>query len=81
MKVNPITGEKAKKILKALVYSFASGFVATLSLMSLDFINAAMRGEAAVVSLVTALVGASFVGGINALAVTVKQLATPAKEK
>jgi TRAP-type C4-dicarboxylate transport system permease small subunit len=78
--MTPITKEQATKILKALVYSFASGFVGVLALVGLDFINAAMNGQAAIVNLVTALFGASVIGGINAVFVTIKQLLTPAEK-
>lgn len=76
--MTPITKEQAKKILKALAYSFVSGFVGTMALVGLDFVNAAVNGQAAIVNLTVGLIGASLVGGINAVAVTVKQLLTPA---
>ncbi|MDR6794748.1 TRAP-type C4-dicarboxylate transport system permease small subunit [Pseudarthrobacter oxydans] len=74
----PITKSQAIKILKALGYSFASGFLGTLALVGLDFVNAAVSGKTAVVNLAIGLVGAALVGGINAVFVTVKQLLTPA---
>jgi hypothetical protein len=76
--MSPITKEQATKIMKALGYSFASGFVATLALVSLDFIQAAAQGKTSIVNLTIALIGAALVGGINAAAVTIKQLFTPA---
>jgi hypothetical protein len=78
--MTPITREQALKILKALGYSFASGFLGVLALVGLDFINAAMSGQATIVNLVTALLGASVIGGINAVFVTIKQLLTPAEK-
>jgi TRAP-type C4-dicarboxylate transport system permease small subunit len=78
--MSPITKSQAQKILKALVYSFISGFLATLALVGLDFVNAAISGKAAVVNLAIGLIGASLVGGINAVAVTIKQLFTPAEK-
>ncbi len=78
--MSPITKQQAIKILKALGYSFASGFVGVLTLVSLDFINAAMNGKAAIVNLVTALLAAAVIGGFNAVFVTIKQLLTPAEK-
>lgn len=78
--MSPITKEQAIKILKALGYSFASGFLGVLTLVSVDFINAAMNGKAAIVNLVTALLAAAVIGGINAVFVTIKQLLTPASK-
>lgn len=78
--MSPITKEQATKIFKALAYSFVSGFLATLALVTFDFVNAAMSGKTAVVNLAIGLIGASLVGGINAVAVTIKQLLTPAEE-
>lgn len=78
MSISPITREQAIKILKALGYSFASGFLGTLTLMALDFIHAASSGQAKVVDLTVALLAAAVIGGINAVAVTIKQLLTPA---
>lgn len=75
---SPITKDQAIKILKALGYSFAAGFVGTMALTSLNFIEAAISGEASVVKLATALIVASVIGGINAVFVTIKQLLTPA---
>ncbi len=65
-----------KSVLKAVVYAFLSGFLATLTLFSADFIKAAQGGEAAVNSLVYALVAGGLVGGINGAAVFVKKLFT-----
>jgi hypothetical protein len=78
--MTPITKEQAIKIGKALGYSFVSGFLGTLALVGLDFVNAAASGKTAVVNLAVGLVGAALVGGINAAAVTIKQLFTPAEK-
>lgn len=78
--MSPITKEQATKILKALAYSFASGFVGTLALVSLDFIHAAAQGTASIVNLTIALIGAALVGGVNGAAVTIKQLFTPTEK-
>ncbi len=78
--MSPITKSQALKIVKALAYSFASGFVGTLILIGLDFIHAAAQGQAAIVNLTIALIGAAVVGGINAVFVTIKQLLTPAEK-
>ncbi|WP_160665199.1 hypothetical protein [Pseudarthrobacter sp. ATCC 49987] len=75
--MTPITKSQAVKILKALAYSFVSGFIGVLVLVGADFINAATTGQATVVNLVTALIGAAVIGGINAVFVTIKQLLTP----
>lgn len=76
MEITPLSTSQWKKVVKALVYSFASGFIATLSLLSLDFINAAQQGTASIVNLATALVTAAAVGGVNAVVVYIKQLFT-----
>jgi TRAP-type C4-dicarboxylate transport system permease small subunit len=78
--MSPLSKQQALKILKALAYSFASGFVGVLALVGLDFIHAAMNGQAAIVNLLTALLGAAVIGGINAVFVTIKQLLTPAEK-
>jgi TRAP-type C4-dicarboxylate transport system permease small subunit len=78
--MTPITKEQAAKILKALGYSFVSGFLGTITLVGLDFVNAAISGQTTVVNLAVGLVGASLVGGINAVFVTIKQLLTPPEE-
>jgi hypothetical protein len=78
--MTPITKEQFNKIVKALAYSFVSGFLGTLTLVSLDFIHAASQGTTSVINLAVALIGASIIGGINAAFVTIKQLLTPAAE-
>jgi hypothetical protein len=65
-----------KSVLKAVVYAFLSGFTATLTLFAADFIKAAQGGEAAVNTLVYALIAGALVGGINGAAVFVKKLFT-----
>lgn len=65
-----------KSVLKAVVYAFLSGFTATLTLFAADFIQAAQGGEAAVNTLVYALIAGALVGGINGAAVFLKKLFT-----
>lgn len=77
MNISQLDKAQVAKVLKALAYSFASGFVGTLSLMALNFITAAQSGTGTVVNLTVALVAAAVVGGINGVAVYVKQLFTP----
>jgi hypothetical protein len=77
MNISALDTKQITKVLKALAYSFSSGFVATLTLMSLDFIKAAQGGTGTIRDLVVALIAAAVVGGINASAVYVKQLFTP----
>lgn len=76
MEITPLDDKQWKKVLKALAYSFASGFIATLSLLSLDFIHAAQQGTATIVNLATALLAAAVIGGVNAVVVYIKQLFT-----
>lgn len=62
MSISPLTQKQITKVLKALGYSFASTFIATLLLVpSLEAIT-------------ERTVMAAFVAGINAVLVTVKQL-------
>jgi len=80
-----ITADQGQKILKALAYSAGSGFVGGLLLTLGGILSPLTQGgqvtldKTFLVSLaVGALVG-GVVGAINALAVTVKQLFTPAE--
>lgn len=75
--MTPITKSQSVKILKALGYSFVSGFLGVMVLVGADFLAAATSGRAAIMDLVVALISAAVIGGINALLVTVKQLLTP----
>lgn len=74
--MSPLSNDQWKKVVKALAYSFTSGFLATMSLMALDFIKAAQDGTSTILQLGTALVIAAVVGGINAVMVYIKQLFT-----
>lgn len=78
--ISALNKEQAIKVLKAIAYAFASGFVATLALQASDFIQAAQMGTSAIFELVVALVAAAAIGGINGVAVFVKQLFTPTGE-
>jgi branched-subunit amino acid ABC-type transport system permease component len=75
--MTPITLNQWKEVAKALVYSFSSGFVATLALLLTNILttNSAMDGKI----LISLLIAAS-VGGLNALAVTLKKLFTTEPE-
>lgn len=73
--MSPITDNQWKKVVKAMLYSFFSGFVGALILSFGGLLQSGQPIEKKVlVSLVIAAVG----GGLNTLAVTVKQLFTPA---
>lgn len=61
------------KTLKALGYSFCSGFLGVTGLMALDFIHAAQTGTGSVVNLTVALICAGVVGGINAVVVFIEK--------
>ena len=76
MQPTPLNHNQVKKVLKALVYAFFSGFTGTLALFATDFIKAAQGGETAVNTLAYALVAGAVVGGINSVAVFAKQLFT-----
>ena len=75
----PITEPQQKKILKALAYSFGSGFVGGFSLAITGLLTSIMNGGQLnlTASLGMGLVLGGVVGGINAAAVTVKQIFTP----
>ena len=77
MSISPVTREQLNKVVKATLYSFASGFVGAVTLMSGDFIRAAQEGKAGVVNLTVALLAAAVISGLNATMVYVKQLFTP----
>lgn len=79
--ITPVTKEQLKKVVKALAYSFAAGFVGTLTLQGVDFLQLAVDGTSTgtIVEIVVALIAASVIGGINAVFVYIKQLFTTAK--
>lgn len=77
LKISPLDKTQIIKVVKALVYAFASGFVGTLALLSIDFIHAAIQGVGPIFNLAVALVVAATIGGLNGVAVFVKQLFTP----
>lgn len=74
MKPTPITKSQWRKVLKAMIYSFLSGFVGALILM---FGGLLQSGQPIEKKVVVAFVIAAVGGGLNTLAVTVKQLFTP----
>lgn len=76
---SPITGSQWRKVVKSLYYSFTAGFVGGFVLALTGALSALLQhsGNAAIgASLVIALVTGGVIGGLNALAVTVKQLFT-----
>lgn len=76
MQISPITKNQWKKVAKALIYAFLSGFTGTLTLFALDFFQAAQAGTAAVTTLAYALLAGAVIGGINAVAFAIQQLVT-----
>lgn len=78
MQPSPITPNQSLKILKALAYSFGSGFVGGFLLSVTGIIQAYLAGgpldlgQSALIGLVLGGV----VGGLNTIAVTIKQVFT-----
>jgi hypothetical protein len=78
MSVSQVSAEQWKKVLKALYYSAGSGFSAGFMLALAGVIQS---GEIdPIQALQTAAVVGGAVGALNSLAVTIKQLFTPAEE-
>ena len=79
--MSPITQEQWSKVLKALYYSFGSGFVGGLTLTLTSVFANILNGTESNITfnkaLIVALVVGGVVGGFNSLAVTIKQLFTP----
>ena len=78
-KPSPITPNQFQKIVKSLYYSFSSGFIGGFILAVTGALPALVSHSGSVAlgqSLITALVTGGVVGGLNSLAVTVKQLFT-----
>lgn len=78
MKASVLSNDQWFKVLKALAYSFGSGFVggftiATTGLLSTIGTSGITFSKATLIALVVAGV----VGGLNTLAVFIKQLFTP----
>lgn len=74
-----ITPKQWQKVLKALYYSFSSGFVGGLVLSLSGVLGGIVNGAGGAAlgkSAVLALVVGAVVGGLNSLAVAVKQLYT-----
>lgn len=71
MAPTPLTNHQWQSVVKALAYSFGSGFVGGLILGATSFLQS---GASAGTHALTALVVAGVVGGLNTLAVFVKQL-------
>lgn len=79
LKFTAINGEQAKKILKALAYSFVSGFTGSFVLVSSDVIKAASGGFSDLNALLVPLFIGAVVAGVNTVLVTVKQFFTDKK--
>lgn len=81
MQVSKITYEQWIKVAKALAYSFGAGFMGGFILTLTGVLTTVANGGALNVNgaLAIAVVTGGIVGGLNALAVTVKQLFTPAQ--
>lgn len=77
---SPITSDQRGKILKALYYSFGSGFAGGFVLAVSGALTGLLNGGNVNVakSLAIAAVVGGVVGGLNSLAVTIKQVFTPA---
>lgn len=76
---SPITEKQWQKVLKAMVYSFGSGFVVGLATALTGLLTVVANGGPLNLSASVGmglLIG-GLVGGANALAVTIKQLFTP----
>ena len=78
--VSPLTKGQVTKIIKALIYSFVSGFAGSFTLITIDVLTAVQGGYDAVSALLTSLLVGAVVAGINAVLVTVKQLFTEEKK-
>lgn len=82
MTPTPITPNQWQKVVKALYYSFSSGFVGGFTLAITNALTSLTSGghidfgQAFAIGLLVAGV----VGGLNTLAVTIKQLFTPSGE-
>jgi len=76
---SPITPKQWQKVLKALCYSFGSGFAAGFSLAVTGALSGLVNGGSLSVNtaLIVALVAGGLVGAFNSIAVTIKQLFTP----
>lgn len=67
----PLTQNQWQKVVKALAYSFGAGFITGLLLTLGNYLQS---GKPLDTKLVHSLVIAAFVGGINALLVTIRQV-------
>lgn len=82
MKPTPITPNQWQKVAKALYYSFTSGFVGGFTLAITNALTSIQSGGHIDIgtAFVIGLVVGGVVGGLNTLAVTIKQLFTPSGE-
>lgn len=79
-KISKVTVDQWEKVAKSLYYSFSSGFIVGFLLAFTGGLSALVSRSGSVgfdQSLLVALVSGGLTGGINSLAVTVKQLFTP----
>jgi hypothetical protein len=79
MKYSPVTEVQMIKVVKAILYSFAAGFVTSLSLLSVNFLDVVQSQTVTVNEAFYALMIGAFTGGINGVMVYVKQLFTEEK--
>lgn len=77
MKLSPVTKDQMKKVVKALVYSFVSGSLASFALLSVGFMTISTTNPSEINNAFYALIVGSGVGGINAALVYLKKLAEP----
>lgn len=77
--MTPITPGQWRKVLKALYYSFASGFIVGLTTSLTGVMTNFANGSAINLgkSLLMGLIIAGLVSGVNTALVTIKQLFTP----
>lgn len=76
---SPITDNQWQKVLKAMAYSFGSGFVVGLATAVTGLLTVVTNGGQLNLSASVGmglLIG-GLVGGVNAVAVTIKQVFTP----
>lgn len=73
MQPTPLSNNQWKKVVKALVYSFYSGFIGGLALTATNYLQ---DGKNLDTKVIHSLVIAAVVGGVNTALVTTKQLFT-----
>lgn len=78
MQPSPLSSHQWQKVLKALLYSAGSGFAGGF-MMGLAGVLQTNGSQDLVAAFQTAFIVGGVVGALNSLAVTVKQLFTPAE--